>query len=200
MKIGILGGSFDPPHIAHALICRETREVLRLDEVWIMPCYGHTFNKKLSPAHHRFTMTKMLEEPGVSVSDFEIHTRSAGYTIQTLRALRSQRPNDQFFWIIGSDQLEKFHTWGPGWRDIFTVFNLVVFPRETAVIDLRAKTRRCLRIKRFTPTIHVLDDPDLTLSNISSTMIRKRVKEYKSIRHLVSPAVENYIQKNNLYR
>lgn len=199
MKIGILGGSFDPPHIAHALICRETKEILGLDQVWYMPCFGHTFNKSLSPVKDRYRMTQFLEEPDISVSDFEIKTKSKGYTIQTLRSLKEIHPKNTFCWIIGSDLLEDFHTWGPGWHDIFTDFHLVVFPRETLVVDLIEKTKRCLKIKKIPSTVHILTNKNETLTNISSTLVRKRVKEQKRITYLVPPRVEEYIRKHKLY-
>lgn len=199
MKIGILGGSFDPPHIAHAIICRESKEILGLDKVWLMPCYGHTFLKKMSSVKDRYIMTKSLEEKDITVSDFEIRTKSQGYTIQTLRNLQTLHRNNTLYWIIGSDLLEGFHTWGPGWKNIFTDFHLVVFPRETFAADLEEKAKRCLRLKKIPPTVHILTNKDETLTNISSTAIRRRVKEKKTIQYLVPPRVEEYIKKKRLY-
>lgn len=200
MKIGILGGSFDPPHIAHALICRTVKEKLNLDEVWIMPCYGHTFNKQLSPVKDRLNMSLCLQEQHIRVSTYEIETASKGYTIKTLRALQKMYPKNEYYWIMGSDQLEKFHTWGPGWKNIFTDFHLVVYPRETLIGDLKIKTKRCLQVLKIPKTVVILNDPSVFLSNISSTMIRRRFRKNLPITHLVPPTIATYIKRKNLYK
>ena len=82
MKIGILGGSFDPPHKGHIIIANRLLKLRQFDQIWLMPCYHHPFNKKLSPSQTRLEMIKFLENDKVKVSDLEINQKTISYTVQ----------------------------------------------------------------------------------------------------------------------
>ena len=69
MKIGILGGSFDPPHFGHLLVARQVREIMGLDEIWLMPYFAHNWDTTITAATDRLAMTRLIEEPGVRVSN-----------------------------------------------------------------------------------------------------------------------------------
>lgn len=198
MKIGILGGSFDPPHIGHLLVAYQIREHLPLNQVWLMPCFQHPFGKKLSLPQIRLAMTKILEERQIRASDFEIKKGEVSYTIETLKSLRKLFPKEQFFWIISSDQLPEFHRW-KNWRLLIQKFNWVIFPRDCQS-DLEKKVKRYLKLKVIPKNIFLLDASDLIVTNIASAVIRKRVKRGLPISYLVPPKIEEFIGKNKLYR
>lgn len=199
MKIAILGGSFDPPHLGHILIARQVKEKLAIDKVWLMPCYQHPFDKTLSLPTHRLAMTQFLKEEEVEASEFEIKQRTINYTIDTLDALQKKYPEDTFYWIVGSDQLTGFQRW-KSWQTLCDKHNLIIFPRDIPTFEFLTLIKTSLDIKNIPSHIIVLSSQDLIETNISSSVIRKRVKAGKSIRYLVLPKVEEYINEHKLYK
>lgn len=200
MKVGLLGGSFNPPHMGHLFIAAQVREILELDEVWLLPCFRLQpgFEKEFAAVEHRLAMTKFLESDGIRVSDFEIIRNQGSLTIDTLEMLSQERPQDTFYWITGSDQLKSFQKYDR-WQDIIGQHNLVVFPREYILPQLDEKVKSAFAFKEIPDTVTILDSPDLILSNISSTKIRERVRVGRSIRYFVPKEVEQYILENSLY-
>lgn len=166
MTIGILGSSFDPPHKGHLAIARLLLKSKKIDKVLLMPVHVHPFEKKLSAPKDRLAMTKLLEEKNISVSTIELNKKGISYSIETLRKLKKHFPKDQFYWILGSDQLNSLPEW-KDWQEIINDFGVIVVAR---------------------------DNP------ISSSEIKKRIKEGKSIAGMVPKKVEKYIIQNGLYR
>jgi nicotinate-nucleotide adenylyltransferase len=198
MKIAILGGSFDPPHLGHLAIALQVKELVNIDEVWLMPAYHHPFNRKLSPVETRYTMTSFLETDNIRVSDYEIKHNPTSYTIDTLNGLKQQRPDDEFFWITGSDQLAQFQKY-KNWKDILAKHNLIIFPREWMLDQLEAQVKEKLLLKTIPENVIVLQTKELILTNISSTKIRERVKSNLPIHYFVRNKVAAYISANKLY-
>lgn len=198
MKIAVLGGSFDPPHLGHVLIARQILEFTKIDEVWLLPVATHAFDKKTSSAVDRFEMTRLTEETRIKASDFEIKIGGISKTINTLRKLKKQYPNDQFTFIIGSDQLSNFKKWHE-WKNIIKEFGLIIFPREIVQKKLKDVFLETLGFDKIPENVILLDSEDLILTNISSSKIRKRVKEKMSLDTLVSKGVEKYIRRKKLY-
>lgn len=198
MRIAILGGSFDPPHLGHLLIARQVLERLPFDEVWLMPCYRHDFDKVLSDPSHRLAMTKLLEDKHIKTSDFEIKKKGIARTIYTLRELEKVQPKDTFSFIIGSDQLPDFHKWDE-WQNLIEEFGLIIFPREIALPHLRDIVKQSLQYNEVPRNVTIMDAQDLVLTNISSTGIRQRVKKGLSIDFLVPERIVQYIHQHKLY-
>lgn len=198
MKIAVLGGSFDPPHLGHVFIAQQVKELLQLDQVWLMPAHHHPFNRKLSPVEMRFAMTKLLENDSIKVSDFEIKHNPSSFTVDTLKALESQNPDDTFYWVTGSDQLEHFQKY-KGWQEIISQHNLIIFPREWILPEFEERVKKALLLKTIPTNVIVLHDKNLVLTNISSTRIRERVKAGLSIDLFVTKEVGEYIKKQHLY-
>ncbi|MDO8620833.1 MAG: nicotinate (nicotinamide) nucleotide adenylyltransferase [Candidatus Levybacteria bacterium] len=198
MKIAILGGSFDPPHIGHALAALQIRELLNLDQVWLMPCFIHPFGKKLSNVNHRFAMAKCLENKNIKVSDFELRNKKISYTIDTLDALSKKYKNDIFYWILSSEDLESFQKW-KNWQEIVGKYNLIIFPRRPQA-SLKEKVKKCLSLKSIPDNITVISLDKLVTTGISSTIIRERVKKNLPITYMVPEEIENFILTNNLYK
>lgn len=198
MKIAVLGGSFDPPHIGHALIAAQVKEHLPVDEIWLVPCFRHTFNKKLSGALDRLAMTRFLETHTVKASDFEIMQKSRGATIETLRLLSKKFPRNSFSFIIGSDQLTDFHKWDE-WQSLVKDFPLIVFPREIVLGKLAQLVKKTFRRASIPKNVVLMEDEDLILTNVSSTKIRDRVRKGRLIDYMVPKGVAVYIKKHRLY-
>lgn len=198
MKIGILGASFDPPHIGHILIARQVKEKLQLDKIWLLPAYQHPFAKQLLSSDHRLAMTRLLEEKDIVVSDYEIKQNQSSYTIDTLTQLQKLYPNDIFYWISGSDQLDAFQKY-KDWQKLIHEQNLIIFPRETVIAHLEEKTKHCLGLVTIPDNITLLTDDDLILTNISSTLVRTRLAKHESLEYIIPESVFTYIKKNKLY-
>ena len=204
MKIGILGGSFDPPHLGHYLIARQVLELIGVEAVWLLPYYNtasfdKVFKKKLSPPSMRLEMAGLLEEEAIKVSDFEILYNKSSITIVTLEMLKKRYPEHTFLWIMGSDKLKDFQKYDR-WEELVNRHNLIIFPREHMLWDLEERVKEAFRVDVIPENVVVLNNRDLVLTNISSTLARKRVARGLSIRHLVTAKVEEYIQKNGLYK
>jgi nicotinate-nucleotide adenylyltransferase len=203
MKIAILGGSFDPPHLGHILIATQVREILKMDEVWLMPLYqkemqDEIFHKKLTPVNDRLAMTHTLKNEFIKISQFEILHNQTSFTYDTLEELEKQHPNDTFYWILGSDQLNEFQKYHK-WNDLVKTKNLIIFPREHTLWHLEEKVKESLQVQEIPENVIVLQNRELILTNISSSTIRKRVKKRLQISFLVPAAVNEYIKNNELY-
>jgi len=183
MKIALLGGSFNPPHVCHMMICYYVLETAEVDKVWLIPCYLHAFEKELAPFHHRFNMCALAIEifnKRVEVSSVEEERKGISWTIDTVRHLKKLHPHVEFEWIAGSDVTREFASW----KDFDLLQQMVTFrviPRSGYLENIKEGTH------------------SLFFPNISSTMIRDRIKKGLSISHLVPKSVERYIREHRLY-
>lgn len=203
MKIAILGGAFDPPHIGHYLVARQVLEQMRMDQVWFTVCYQYfpefpVKNARISSFKDRFTMTKLISSSPLLVSDFELKHNKLSKTIDTLSLLKKKYPEHSFHWIIGSDQLNTFHLWNK-WQLIIAQHNLIVFPRDTDFLSLKKRVIKSFQLKTIPDHITVLENNKLVVSNISSSLIRKRVRSGLPIGAMVDQKVDAYIKKQKLY-
>lgn len=198
MKIGILGGTFDPFHVAHGYMVEETFRLLRLDKIIVMP-NGDPPHKDdtITDAEDRYNMTKIALDGylGVEVSDFEIKSEKPSYTYKTLRAFKEGiYKDDDLYFILGRDSIINFMTWKEP-EKILDYCTLVCFDRP-GYRDEELK-KAVGEIKRLGGKITILDSLDL---EISSTEIRKRFLEGNPIRSFLNKDVFNYIVKKGLYR
>ncbi len=191
-RIGIFGGTFNPPHVGHLIVGESVREQLKLDKIIFVPSYisPHKRKGEETLASHRLKMvqTAIRNNSFFSVSDIEIKRKGTSYTYETLEILRKEYQGAKIFFIIGIDNFAEFHTWRKPQR-IAELATLVVMNRPMEAED----TGR----KRLRSTTEFVEVPDI---QVSSTEIRRRVKEGKSIRFLVPEAVERYIARMKLYR
>lgn len=190
MRIGILGGTFDPIHEGHLELARAAQKKLRLDQVIFVPAYRHPLEGKDSfvsaSAEDRLEMVRLAvrNEPQFSVSDLEVKRKGISYTVDTLRHLRTQHPKpDELFFITGGDWGKKLDRW----KDIETIFRLAHF-----VVAKRPK----FETERLPQEVQFLDFVPL---DISSTEIRERIKEKKLVR-MIPEAVLSYIKQKKLYQ
>jgi nicotinate-nucleotide adenylyltransferase len=199
MKIGVLGGSFDPPHIGHSLIAQQIQEIYSLDEIWLMPTFRHPFEKKTESSDHRLAMTKFLENKFIKTSTIEIDQKQVSYTIDTVRKLTKKYPDHSFYWIIGSDQLAQVKKW-KDWKELFKTSQFIVFPRPYEKENMEEVVKEAFGLDAVPGNIQLVPVKDVVLIDISSTKVRNRVKSGKSIHYMVDPQVESYIKKEKLYK
>lgn len=193
MRLGVLGGTYDPIHLGHLLLAEQAREALALDSVLLIPAGRppHKPDRPLSTFSDRLEMVRLSVRglAGLSVSDLERDTERPSFTVETLRRLSSGLlAADELWLLLGSDSLPELPTWrDPG--EIRGLARLAVYPRPGAEVGHP--------VGRVDGEIVILDGPRVRLS---STEIRDRVREGRSIRFMVPFPVEEYIRSHDLYR
>lgn len=185
MKIGLLGGVFNPPHRGHLMIARQVLDFTGVQEVWFLPNYGqHPPKPYVVSVEHRLAMTRMLELSGAKTSTLEIDHQLDGNTITLLPYLPKEH---EYVFIMGSDWLPGFHLWGH-WEELLEKLPFLIFPRTNFPAEPL--------YKNMTVVKHEL----LVVTDISSTKIRERVKRGLSIDQFVPPQIVKYIDQHNLYK
>ena len=199
-KTGIFGGSFNPIHNGHISLARELREKTGLDEVWLMVSPQNPLKQSsdLLDDEARLAMARaaVASEPGIRVSDYEMHLPRPSYTWNTLQALQQDYPDREFVLLIGGDNWEVFDRWYRA-DDIQRNYQIVVYPRYVA----RGQARSLVNEPPAVP-VPLKHEPlfvQAELIDISSTEIRQRIREGKSICRLVPPAVAEIIKHNGYY-
>ncbi len=191
MKIGIYGGSFNPPHIAHLILAESLYEILQLDRVVFVPSAvpPHKQNDNLLDAAQRLRLTQLAigDNDRFEVSDIEIKRGGTSYTIETIHALDKLYKNATIYLIVGVDNLVTFHYW----KDYSSILD------RCTVIAMKRPGFETSRVRK-----DVLDKAkivDLPYLEISSTGIRRRIREGKSIRYMVPDSVLEEIKKCGFY-
>lgn len=197
-KIGILGGTFNPIHIGHLLLAQYALEQAELDKILLMPS-GQSYMKKdiyILPAAERLKLTELSVQgqPCFEVSDMEIRRGGYTYTYETLESLREEHPQDQFYFIIGADCLYSIEKWKKP-EKIFAACTILSAVRED--MDMERLKEQAAHLKlQYEADIRLLQFPRI---DISSSEIRDRVRQGKSIRHMVPFKVEKYILEKQVY-
>lgn len=185
MHIALLGGVFDPPHLGHVWMAQQMLDFAGVDEVWFLPNYAQSAPvKDATPVTHRLAMTRLLEAPRTRVSTIEIANKLDGETAHILPYLPKEHG---FSFVIGSDQLSGFTKW-LDWEKLLRAMPFWVFPRAGYPSE---------------PLYHnmkVVEHDQLVVSNLSSTVIRDRVKASLPISPFVPTTVEDYIRHHGLYK
>jgi nicotinate-nucleotide adenylyltransferase len=195
MKIGVLGGTFDPVHIAHLVIAEHAREALSLDTVLFIPA-GEPWRKghrEITDAEHRLAMLQLAIAGNdvFGISDVELRRDGPTYTADTLEALAGERLDDEFWFIVGADALADLPHWHEPAR-IVRHARLAVAPRDVQDANIVAQG-----VAEFRDRIDLFDAPRM---EVSSTDLRTRVAAGRSIRYLAPDAVVDYVDKHGLYR
>ncbi|MFN4111351.1 MAG: nicotinate-nucleotide adenylyltransferase [Ignavibacteria bacterium] len=189
-KVCIIGGSFNPIHIGHLILANTVLEKLNLDEMIFVPCYIQPLkgDKDFASSTHRLEMVKLAIEsnPKFTLSDIEINRKGKSFTVDTLKFFKKKYEN--LYFVIGADNIRDFHKWKEP-DTILKTANLIVTNRGGINIRIPEKIRGKKIISCTIPHIE-----------ISSTMIREKIRNGQSIKYLVPEAVENYIVQNNLYK
>lgn len=198
-RIGIMGGTFDPIHTGHLATAEAVRVEYELERVLFIPAANppHKQHSQVETSLHRYIMTVMAtySNPHFYVSSIEIERPGLSYAIDTVLELINQYGvNTEFYFIVGSDTVPEL----PSWKDIDRLLEVCHFiaanrPGSVYTLDDIIKSFGEQGYNR----IHSLPTPEL---EISSTDIRKKVRQGRSIKYIVPESVENYICKENLYK
>lgn len=198
MKIGILGGTFNPIHHGHLIIAEYTREFLNLDKVIFIPTGipPHKDDGEVLSGKIRGEMVSLAIESNskFECSTIEIDKLETSYTIDTINSLRVQKPIEEFNLIIGGDSLLELNTW-KGFEELIESVSIIVADRYGAYGEDIVKEIDRLNKK----TQNKITNVNTPIIDISSTEIRNRVKGNKSIKYLLPENVEEYIIKRGLY-
>lgn len=189
-RIGIFGGSFNPIHVGHALIASYIVENSEIDTLWLMvsPQNPLKENSSLASDYHRLRMTELVSRrlENVVTSAFEFDLPKPSYTIDTLNAIHEKFPDDELYLVIGADNWGLFDRWKAG-DEIISKYHILIYPRRG--FDIVIPEKYCDRVS-------VVDAP---LIEVSSTQVRERLAQLKSVSFYVPEPVEKYIIENNLY-
>lgn len=192
-KLALFGGSFNPVHLAHLIIAERAADALAVDRLLFMPCSVPALKSddQMVAGEHRLAMVRLATagNPRFRASDLELRRGGRSYTVETLTELKQKHGLDRtgLFLVIGGDNLADLLSWREP-EEINRLCRIVVADRPGVSYSGR--------IPAYVDDIIVVDTP---LMNLSSTDIRRRLREGKSIRYLVPPAVERYIVRHQLY-
>lgn len=198
MRVGILGGTFNPPHLAHLACAQEAHAQLGLDRVLLMPA-GEPPHKTLAPGdptpEQRYELCRraVAGDERFAVSRVELERPGRSYTADTLALLREQAPDDELFFVVGGDMAQSFPSWHEPER-VLALATLAVAERRDAK---REQIERALAPLAGSARVRYLDMPRI---DVSSSELRARVADGRPIRYLVPDAVAETIAAEGLYR
>lgn len=194
-KVGVLGGTFDPLHLGHLRAAEVARDELTLEKVLFVPAANppHKSGEVVTDASARMAMLDLVlgGEDVFEISNVEIERGGPSYTIETLDELKKRNPATDYWFITGSDAFVEIQTW-KDWELLLERYAFAVHERPGVALDAasravpRSSRERILFLKR-------------EMLNVSSTGIRRLVRDGRSVRFLVPEAVDEYIRRNRLY-
>lgn len=188
-RIGILGGTFDPPQHGHIFVALEVMQALHLDQVLFVPAGDPWQKTQALSAKHRVEMVRLAlaHHDSLILNTVDIDRGGPTFTIDTLRELQAQFPLAELFFILGDDAFAGIHTW-KSYEELAGLATFVVVSRAGSPVTVPAK---------LSPSVNLLEMSTLP---ISSTLCRERIQKGENLEGLVSPAVEKYIEDHQLYR
>jgi nicotinate-nucleotide adenylyltransferase len=195
-RIGILGGTFDPPHLGHLILAETAYDVLDLERVLFVPAANppHKHSLPITDVRHRVAMVQeaIANNPRFAMSQVDITRPGPHYTVDTLGILKEQFPQAELYFVMGGDSLHDMASWHePG--GIITRAKLAVMRRPGAIVDLSGLEAQ---LPGIAGRVVFVDAPVI---GISATMLRERLRSGRSIRYLVPEVVERYISSHDLY-
>jgi nicotinate-nucleotide adenylyltransferase len=194
-RIGVFGGTFDPPHVGHLALAERARDQLGLERVVFVPAADppHKRGRAKTPFAMRLRMTRLAVRghAGFSVSDLEARRPGPSYTVETLRAMRRRYHGRELVLLLGADSLADL----PGWRDPADVVRLARL--AVAARPARRGLRRRAGARPGGGRVTRLQNPVL---EVSSSDLRARARRGESLRYLVPDAVAAYVRRHRLYR
>ncbi len=194
LRVGIFGGTFDPPHLGHVAVARDVADALALDRVLWVPARvsPHKLTRPVSPPGVRLEMVRAAAsgDARFQVSDMELERAGPSYTVDTLRELRARWPSSELFLILGADQLRGFASWrGPG--EILSLATLALMDR-----DGEASAALAPDLPGMERAVHVT----VTRVDVSATRVRAAVAAGEDVSGMVPAGVWAVIEREGLYR
>lgn len=196
-RVGIIGGTFNPIHLAHLYIAYESKDQLNLDKVIFIPAGSppHKNNRGIVRASSRYLMVKkaIASYDGFEISDYEIEKKGYSYTYETLKEFKND--DCELFFITGADCLMNIESWKYP-EKVLELCTFVVFTRS-GYDNVKLREQKKNIEKKYNTNIKFLDIIDL---EISSSMIRERIKDEKRVDFFLPKDVLDFIIENNLYK
>lgn len=199
MKIGILGGTFDPIHNGHLMLGRYARDLFALDEIWFMP-NGNPPHKESdsieSRTNHRVEMVRraIKDEKDFVLQLYEVERKEVNYSYLTMEYFKTNYPEHEFYFIIGADSLFAIEQWKCPERLLKTCVVLAAYRDGKNYAEMEKQIEYLNQ--KYDADVRLLNMPDI---DISSTEIRDELKEHESIREMVPESVYKYIVENKLF-
>jgi len=197
-RLGVFGGTFDPPHIGHLILAAEACEDLNFDRLlWVLtPVPPHKLDQRVRPLEHRLGMLELAiaDNPKFELSRIEMDRPGPHYTVDTMRLLADKRPSADLILLIGGDSLRDLPTWERPAELVAACYEIGVIRRPGDEVDLSAWEQQ---VPGTQAKVRFIDTP---LLEISSSAIRRRIREHLSFRYYLSPPVYEYILKRHLYQ
>ena len=196
-RVGLFGGTFDPPHVGHLILASEAGSQLELNRVlWtVTPDPPHKLDQSITPLEHRLAMVKLAiqDNPSFELSEIELERPGPHYTVDTIKLLARQNPNAEIVPIIGGDSLHDLPTWHKPQEILYAAHWVGVMRRPGEETNLQALERE---LPGITSKVHYVDAP---LLEIASSEIRDRVATGKPFRYYLPAPVFEYIEQHHLY-
>jgi nicotinate-nucleotide adenylyltransferase len=196
-RVGLFGGTFDPPHLGHLILASEAHSQLELTRLlWtVTPDPPHKQDQTITPLEHRLAMVKLAiqDEPSFALSDIELTRPGPHYTVDTIKLLAEQNPGAEIVPIIGGDSLNDLPTWHQPKEIIYVAHWVGVMRRPGEETDLQTLEHE---LPGITSKVHYVDAP---LLEIASREIRNRVATGKPFRYYLPQSVYEYIEQHHLY-
>lgn len=197
-RIGVIGGTFDPIHLGHLIAAQWAQCELKLDKVIFVPAAipPHKDNDEVLDQEYRYNMVKLATKSNekFEVSDIELQREGSSYTVDTLKHFGQIYPKTQLFFIMGLDALLGLDTWKDV-DELIELANFVVTTRPGYIIKPHDEIYDKLPWRFWSKVIY-LEIPGM---EISSSLIRQRLRQDKSIKYLVPEVIQDYILKNKIY-
>jgi nicotinate-nucleotide adenylyltransferase len=198
MRIGIFGGTFDPPHIGHQILAAEALEQLKLDQIfWVLtPFPPHKIQQKITTLTHRLRMVELAIESNLKfiLSRVDIDRQPPHYAVDTMSILRKQAPDDEFYYLMGMDSLYDLPAWHCPTDFVDLCNGIVVMVRQGEILET---SKLDSEITGLDSKLHYLKTP---IIEISASDIRTRIGDGKQYRYFVPEKVYQYIVNNHLYK
>lgn len=199
MKIGIMGGTFDPIHNGHLMLGEYAKEQFALDVIWFMPNGNppHKLNENIeSQTGHRAEMVRLAiaGKEGFALQLYEVNRTEVNYSYLTMEHFKKTYPEDEFYFIIGADSLFKFESWVHPERIVKTCTILAAYRDGKDTAQMQAQIQYLN--EKFGADIRLLNTPNV---DISSSEIRRRIKFGESIEEMVPKSVYSYIKSEQLF-
>lgn len=200
MRIGLYFGTFNPIHVGHLIIANYMADYTDLDKVWLIVSPQNPLKEKntLLADHHRLALVRVAIEDNLHLvaSDMEFHLPKPSYTVNTLAHLREKYPEHEFSLIMGEDNLRTFHKW-KNHEYILEHHRLYVYPRVLTESEIK-------ELSEHNPDNRFANHPNVTMCDapvmkVSSSFIRKAIKDKKDVRYLLTDPVHKYIEEMHFY-
>ena len=200
MKIGIMGGTFDPIHKGHLMLGEYAQKLYDLDKIWFMPNGNppHKLNSNIeSQANHRVEMVKLAIEDyaGFDIQLYEVERKEVNYSYMTMKHFNDSFPEDEFYFIIGADSLFAFESWKHPELLVKTCKILAAYRDGKNTSEMEEQIEYLN--EKYGAEILLLNTPNV---DVSSSDIRRMIKNNEDISDLVPTSVLSYIQTNKLFR